>query len=108
MMPRDTVCFDDVLLVPQLSDIISREEISLETSLGDKTFRLPIVSSPMDTVTESKMAMAMFRHGGLGIIHRYNTIEQQCEIVRDIYSSFEETSNSNMNKILGISSFVCE
>ena len=62
-MFKETVCFDDVLLQPQLSDIDSREEISLATSLGKHKFRLPIISSPMDTVTETAMALSMFRHG---------------------------------------------
>ena len=59
-MIRSSVCFDDVLLEPQFSDITTREEVDLTTTLGNHKFRLPIVSSPMDTVTESNMALAMF------------------------------------------------
>ena len=81
---RDTVCFDDVLLVPQKSTIKSRKEISLNTYLGKIPFRLPIVSSPMDTVTKSKMALTMLDHGGLGVVHRYNTPQEQSKIIRDI------------------------
>ena len=88
-MFKDTVCFDDVLLVPQHSDISSRDEIDLTTSLGSKKFRFPIISSPMDTVTESKMALSMFEHGALGIIHRYNTSQEQCEIIREIAATLE-------------------
>tara|TARA_B100001057_G_scaffold491140_1_gene580779 strand:- start:4549 stop:5583 length:1035 start_codon:yes stop_codon:yes gene_type:complete len=98
-MFRKTVCFDDVLLMPQYSDINSREEIDLSTKLGDHKFRLPIVSSPMDTVTESAMALSMFEHGALGVIHRYNTSKEQCEIIRDVASVLEETSSSNISKI---------
>ena len=47
---RTVLCFDDILLVPQLSETLSRKEISLESSLGDFRFDLPIISSPMDTV----------------------------------------------------------
>lgn len=96
---RETVCFDDVLLVPQSSNIKSRQEISLSTSLGKSMFRLPIISSPMDTVTEYSMALKMFSHGGLGIIHRYNTIEEQCEIVRSLSHELESTHNNNINNI---------
>ena len=74
-MFKPTVCFDDVLLVPKKSNISSREEINLKTSLGKHNFRLPIVSSPMDTVTESAMAISMFKRGGLGIIHRYKFMQ---------------------------------
>ena len=98
-MFKDTVCFDDVLLVPQKSDIHSRDEIDLSTSIGKKRFRLPIVSSPMDTVTEDDMVLAMFDRGGLGIIHRYNTGKEQCKIVRDVATILENTSSSNINNI---------
>ena len=76
-----TIAFDDVLLVPQYSDIRSRKEVNLTTRLDAyRTFSLPIISSCMDTVTEDKMALAMNKAGGFGIIHRYNTIEKQVEL----------------------------
>lgn len=99
MIIKDTVCFDDVLLVPQKSSINSRDDIDLSTNIGDKSFRFPIVSSPMDTVTEANMAIAMFAHGGLGIIHRYNTMKEQCTIVRDVAQKFEDTGNTNINNV---------
>ena len=72
--------YDDVLLVPQYSDIVSRKEVSLESKLDDsRTLMLPIISSPMDTITESSMANAMSTAGGLGIVHRYNSIEMQAQ-----------------------------
>ena len=98
-MFKDAVCFDDVLLVPQKSDIKSREEIDLSTKLGKKKFRLPIISSPMDTVTESEMALAMFAAGGLGVIHRYNTPQQQCKLIRDVAHKLEETNSTDINNI---------
>ena len=73
--------FDDVLLVPKKSDIRSRAEVDLTSTIGNKDFKIPIISSPMDTVTESEMTRSMCQAGGLGIIHRYNTIESQCTIV---------------------------
>ena len=74
---QKTLSFDDVLLVPKMSDIKSRKEVSLASSMKDKEYRLPIISSPMDTVTGPEMARTMSDHGGLGILHRYNTIAQQ-------------------------------
>lgn len=70
---QEALTYDDVLLVPQYSDIRSRSEIDLKTY----NFKLPIISSPMDSVTESEMAIAMDKAGGLGVIHRYNNIEEQ-------------------------------
>ena len=72
-----TVCFDDVLLKPGYSTIKSRSEICLTSKLGGSDLELPLVSSPMDTVTESQMSAAMWLCGGLGIVHRYNTIDDQ-------------------------------
>jgi IMP dehydrogenase len=79
---RTALTYDDVLLVPRYSDIESRSEIVLDTALDNKrTLRLPIISSPMDTVTGDVMASTMAVNGGLGIIHRYNTPEEQATIV---------------------------
>jgi len=74
--------FDDVLMVPKKSDIVSRSEVDLTSKISNIDFRLPIISSPMDTVTETQMASTMADHGGLGIIHRYNTIEEQCSLIK--------------------------
>jgi len=80
---KQALTYDDVLLVPQYSDIKSRKEVEIRNNL-DKHIRLalPIISSPMDTVTESDMSIAMCNAGGLGIIHRYNTVKEQCDLVR--------------------------
>ena len=75
---REALSFDDVLLEPQFSDILSRSEVDISTTMSEGQvnvkFRLPVISAPMDTVTEDKMALAIGREGGLGIIHRYNSI----------------------------------
>lgn len=83
-MFREAVTYDDVLMVPQFSDIQSRKEVNIGNWLDEERglwFSLPVISSPMDTVTEDQMAILISGMGGLGIIHRYNTIERQCEIV---------------------------
>jgi len=86
---RKCLSYDDVLLVPQYSDIKSRSEVNIESRLGNTSFPLPIISSPMDTVTETEMALAMDTAGGLGIVHRYCSIIEQIGFVRtpDAFSS---------------------
>ena len=80
---RECLAYDDVLIVPTFSDIESRKEVNIGNWLDEERglyFDLPIISSPMDTITETKMAVALGRMGGLGIVHRYNTIRQQVEM----------------------------
>ncbi len=84
---KEHISFDDILLVPQHSEISSRKDVSLSTILGDGLeLDLPIIAAPMDTVCEENMALALSRAGGLGIIHRYMPIEDQArrvKLVRD-------------------------
>lgn len=81
---KKSYCFDDVLLVPQYSEISSRREVDISSNLEkDISLEIPIISSPMDTVTESSMCVEMSRLGGMGIIHRYNSIEDQSSIARE-------------------------
>jgi IMP dehydrogenase len=78
---RKTYTFDDVLLVPQHSKIVPAN-VSLETRITAKLgLKIPILSAAMDTVTEAEMAIAMAREGGLGIIHKNLSIEEQAEQV---------------------------
>ncbi len=75
------ISFDDVLFVPRHSNIETRAEIDLSSTIGDRDFEIPIVSSPMDTVTEEEMVKAMDTAGGLAVVHRYNSISQQRDII---------------------------
>jgi len=77
--------FNDVLLIPKRSKIDSRKDIDLSSKLTDEIIlKLPIISSPMDTVTEAEMAIAMARNGGLGIIHRFCSIEYQAKQIEKV------------------------
>ena len=83
-MYKQTITFGDVLLEPQYSDIVSRKQISLATPLGyELNLEIPIIASPMDTVSEWEMAAAMSKLGGMAVIHRYNTIAEQAAEVED-------------------------
>jgi len=86
---KQTYSFDDVLLTPQYSTIESRSQIDIGNNLDSFTrLELPVISSPMDTITESAMATIMSQLGGLGIIHRYNSIEEQADLVREANAPF--------------------
>jgi IMP dehydrogenase len=81
---KEGLTFDDVLLVPKRSPIVSRSQTDLRTKLSRNiALNIPIISANMDTVTESGMAIALAREGGIGIIHRFMTIEDHVdEILR--------------------------
>lgn len=78
MNQRQNLSYDDVLLKPQYSDIKSRSEIDISSDLTNGVvLRLPMLSSPMDTISEGAMGNAMGFSGASAIIHRYNTIQEQ-------------------------------
>ncbi len=78
---KEGLTFDDVLLIPQASDVLPAM-VDLRTKISDRIqLNLPLISAAMDTVTESRMAIAMAREGGLGIIHKNMSIEEQANHV---------------------------
>ena len=84
---KEGLTFDDVLLIPQASDVVPAD-VDLRTKLTDDIcLNVPLFSAAMDTVTENRMAIAIAREGGLGIIHKNMTIEQQAEQVDKVKRS---------------------
>ncbi|MCA0170762.1 IMP dehydrogenase [Bacillus sp. RAR_GA_16] len=78
---KEGLTFDDVLLTPAFSDVLPRE-VSVKTQLTkDLELNIPIISAGMDTVTEAPMAISMARQGGLGIIHKSMSMDEQAEHV---------------------------
>src|ERR1043166_2225426 len=85
---KDGLTFDDVLLVPKRSPIISRSQTDLKTKLSRNiTLNIPLISANMDAVTESSMAIAIAREGGIGVIHRFMTISDQVDEVLKVKRS---------------------
>ena len=80
--------FDDVLLIPQRSPIASRKDVDTSSFVTPAIkVRVPVLSANMDTVTEAAMAIAMARAGGLGVIHRFMTVEQQVRQIKQVKRS---------------------
>uniref|UniRef100_A0A6C0JAU2 CBS domain-containing protein n=1 Tax=viral metagenome TaxID=1070528 RepID=A0A6C0JAU2_9ZZZZ len=77
--------YDDVLIKPKFSNVLSRKNVCLKTKLTKNiTLNTPIISSNMDTITEDSMAIEIAKIGGIGIIHRYCTIDKQIEMVKKV------------------------
>ena len=83
--PDTALTYDDVLLVPQYSDVDSRRSLSTKSLLTKKiALQIPIVSANMDVVTESEMAITMAREGGIGMIHRFMAIAEQARQIERV------------------------
>ena len=81
---KESLTFDDVTLVPQFSSILPSEARIDSLLAPNLNLKIPFMSSAMDTVTESKMAIAIAKEGGLGVIHRNLSIKKQCLEVKKV------------------------
>ena len=83
-LKHKALTFDDVLLLPRYSDFLP-SEVDISSSLTEKiSLRMPLLSAAMDTVTESKMAISLAEAGGIGVIHKNNSIERQASEVKSV------------------------
>lgn len=86
----DALCFDDILLVPQKSSVPSRHSVNTETTIGrgDRMIKLslPVIAAPMDTVCDIDMCIAIHYAGGMGILHRYMSYEDQLVKAKNLVS----------------------
>lgn len=91
---RQALTYDDIQLIPNYSDVQSRQEIELTTSVSKNwSINIPIVGSCMDTVTEFEMASTLMEMGGVGCIHRFMSIDEQVKQVKKL-AAFRETDVS--------------
>ena len=83
-LKQKALTFDDVLLLPRYSDFLPSEASTESKLTRNISLKLPLISAAMDTVTESRMAIALAEAGGIGIIHKKNSIEEQAQLVRAV------------------------
>jgi IMP dehydrogenase len=86
-LANNYICFDDILMVPQYSEVISRSSVDLKMNIGGYTWLdLPVIASPMDTVCEKDMAIEIAESGGIGIIHRFMSAKNQIKMVEEVHN----------------------
>ena len=84
-LANNGICFDDILMVPQYSEVVSRTLVDFKMPIGGDTWLdFPVIASPMDTVCEKDMAIAIAESGGIGIIHRFMSAKNQIAMVQDV------------------------
>lgn len=102
---RHSLTFDDVLIEPQYSEVPSRSLVSVATNLGPTfTLDIPVISANMDSITEFEMASVMGNIGGLGVIHRFMTVEDQSEII----NKFKWSNSGYIGAAVGVKSDCAE
>jgi len=83
-LAQNDICFDDILMVPQYSEVVSRSTVDFKMPIGGYSWLdFPVIASPMDTVCEKDMAIAIAQAGGIGIIHRFMSAKNQIKMVEE-------------------------
>jgi len=99
MKAKTALTYDDIQLIPMLSNIETRQSINLKTRVSKNYYiNVPLVASCMDTVCDSTMAIAMMQMGGVGCIHRFMTIEEQADEVAKV-KDFQENSSESYSDL---------
>lgn len=99
--------YDDVLLVPQYSEVESRSDVDISSNITPSvSLDVPIISSNMDTVTESEMAQAMHDAGGVGILHRFMTTEEQASEIESVSGTVGASVGVNEDYIENIETYL--
>lgn len=98
---KTALTYDDITLIPSYSEVESRSQIDLTTHLTTNyKIKVPLIASPMDTVCDSEMAIAMGELGGVGCIHRFMTIEEQAEEVQNVkFAVYEDKIFESWNGV---------
>ena len=98
---KEALTFDDISIIPKYSDITTRSDCDLSVDLGKGiVLKTPLVASPMKAVCGTEMAIAIGRLGGLGVIHRFCTLEEQVEMVKHVANSLD-----NVGAAIGVSDY---
>ena len=98
---NEALAFDDVLLVPTYTEVRSRSVPKLDTEIAGIKLTAPMIASPMDTVTESKMAIAIGLAGGMGVVHRFMSSSEQIDNIRSIVRA-EEAHKREIPKVAAV------
>ena len=109
------LCYDDVLVVPQYSEIPSRHKINIKSHVGNYlALDTPIIAAPMDSVCEVDMAIALHEQGAFGILHRYNTPEEQLKMYLEVQKSNAQcgaaigTGEDSLERAIALAGGGCE
>ena len=109
------LCYDDVLLVPQYSEISSRHKINIKSHVGSLlTLDTPIIAAPMDTVCEKDMAIALHKQGAFGVLHRYNDPEEQLKMYLEVQKAGAQcgaaigTGKDSLERAIALAGAGCE
>ncbi len=98
----NALSYDDVMLIPKYSSIRSRKDPKTHTLIGNVELDIPIISSPMDTITEHKMAIEIIRLGGMAMLHRFMPVERQIDEVKKIFSEINKNKRDALAVAIGI------
>jgi IMP dehydrogenase len=93
MRLKKSLSYDDVLLVPKYSTVTSRSQVDTSVKLGDFTFNHPIIPANMKTISGIEMVECLYHSKGLGILHRFSSIQDQVDTIKNLYAKYPDSNN---------------